>query len=213
MRPIPILLFLLSLATLAQAESAEQLTERVQRVYDKVPSYVADFQQESVLKMTGQASSAKGKVSFKKPGKMRWDYLTPVPQEIVSDGKTLWIYQPNDKQVLVSSAEKFLKNRASITFLAGKGRLQDEFNVKIGKAPDPAIAGTVLELIPKQPDASASRVLLIVDPKTALVTETWVYDFLGNATRVRFTNAETGRKLIDAKFVFTPPPGIDIIKQ
>jgi outer membrane lipoprotein carrier protein len=213
MRFIILIFAFLSLAATAHAETAEQLANRVQGVYDKVPSYMADFQQESILKATGQSSAAKGKVAFKKPGKMRWDYESPVSQAIISDGKTLWIYQPNDRQVLVSNAEKFLKNRASITFLAGKGKLTEEFNVKLGKAPEAGVPGTVLELIPKQPDASVSRVLLIVDPKTALVTETWVYDFLNNATRVRFTNAETGRKLNDALFVFTAPPGIDVIKQ
>lgn len=202
-----------AVAAPAFADEAADLAAKVQTVYDKVPSYTADFAQETASKLAGAGPEARGTVAFKKPGRMRWTYTTPVPQEIISDGKTLWLYQPNDKQVIVSEAAKYLKNRASITFLAGQGKLTSEFNVALTTPPPGAGKGTALELVPKQPDPTAARVVLLVDPKTGLVAESWVYDFMGNATHVRFTNAETGNKLKDDRFRFDIPKGIDIIDQ
>lgn len=208
------LAILLSLTNVpAYADPATDLAAKVQKVYDKVPSYTADFEQQTVSKLAGQGPTAAGTVAFKKPGKMRWIYQKPVPQDIISDGKTLWLYQPNDKQVVVSDAAQYLKNRASITFLAGQGKLTDEFNVSIGQPPAGAGPGTALEMVPKKEDPTAAKVILVVDPKSGLVSESWVYDFLGNATHVRFTNAQTGRKLKDEEFTFTVPPGIDVIDQ
>jgi outer membrane lipoprotein carrier protein len=208
-----LLVFLLLLPRPARADEAQDLVKKVQRVYDNVPSFSADFEQATLSKMFGGAQQAAGKVVFKKPGKMRWTYLSPVTQEIISDGKSFWFYAPADKQVQVGDAGGFLKNRASITFLAGKGQLSAEFNVAIGKAPEGAAPGTVLELTPKVEDPTAAKVLLIVDPKTGLVNETWVFDFAKNATRVRFTNADTKRKLKDDLFTFQVPPGVDIVKM
>lgn len=214
-RIITLSLFILALAAPAAAEkseTAEALAERVQKLYETVPSYSAEFVQTSHLRTTGQSMEAKGTVAFKKPGKMRWVYETPMKQEIISDGETLWVYQPEDKQVMVSEAERFLKSRASITFLAGQGDLKEEFNLSLGEAPDGAAEGPVLELTPKQEDPTVARVLLIVDPKASTVVESWVYDFMGNATSVRFLNPETGITLDDEQFTFEPPRGTDIIQ-
>ena len=213
MRPYFTLLALLLSAGTVRADAAGDLAAKVQAAYDKAPSYTARFEQESHVKATGNTTRAEGTVTFKKPGKMRWIYVKPVDQEIISDGKQVWIYQPEDKQVVVGSAAKILKNRASITFLAGEGRLGDEFNIRTGTLPAGAAKGTVLELTPKAADPSVTRVLLVADPATGYVAESWVYDFMGNSTRVRFLEPKVGKKVPDAHFVFTPPAGIDVIKQ
>ncbi len=209
------LLLLTALAAPAQAAppAADQLVARIQKLYDTAGSYQADFAQTSTLKTTGQKTEASGKVVFKKPGKMRWIYEKPIDQELISDGKTLWIVQPDDKQAVRSDAEKYLKNRASITFLAGKGRLTDEFTVALGAAPAGAGEGTPLVLTPKQPDPTVSKVVLIADAKTGAVRETWVYDFLGNVTRVQFQNPVHGKKVDEKQFSYTPPKGFDVIEQ
>jgi outer membrane lipoprotein carrier protein len=196
------------------ATAEEQLAAKVQSVYDKVPSYTADFENEFINKMMpGAGQKASGKVSFKKPGKMRWEYTSKPEQLIISDGKSAWWYQPDLQQVQIADADQYLNNRASIVFLGGQGKLTEEFTIAEGKRPKDAADGDVLELKPKTPDATFSRVLLIVNSKTGLVNETWVYDFLGNATRVRFSNAQTGKKLDDSLFTFTAPKGIDVIDR
>ena len=35
---------------------------------------------------------------LKKPGRMRWDYEKPEKKLMVSDGSTLWVYEPEDEQ-------------------------------------------------------------------------------------------------------------------
>ena len=47
----------------------------------------------------GDALAASGEVVFAKPGKMRWTYESPEPSLVVSDGATLWIYDPKAREV------------------------------------------------------------------------------------------------------------------
>ena len=40
-----------------------------------------------------------GKVALSAPRLFRWEYVKPYPQLIVADGKTVWVYDPDLKQV------------------------------------------------------------------------------------------------------------------
>ena len=98
----------------------------IQNRYEKTNDIEADFTQEYINKLIKQPTQGTGKVYFKKKGMMRWDYTTP-HQNLISDGHTLWFYQPDDKQVLVSSLSNVLKEKTPLAFLAGEGDLNRDF--------------------------------------------------------------------------------------
>ena len=67
--------------------------------------------------------------------KFRFDYYRPTKQEIVCDGRTLWIYLPENRQVIQSDVAEFFEpsraNSASdrgINFLQGLGRISKDFS-------------------------------------------------------------------------------------
>src|SRR5947209_18376646 len=78
-------------------EVAATVVARVQKYYDATKDLRAKFEQQ--LESPSRApSKASGDVWLKKPGKMRWDYAKPEKKVIVSDGATLWFYDPEDEQ-------------------------------------------------------------------------------------------------------------------
>lgn len=85
----------------------EVLTE-IQNRYEKTTDIEANFIQEYIGKGMKQPNRGEGKVYLKKKGMMRWDYTTP-HQKLISDGHTLWFYQPDEKQVLTSNLSSVLK--------------------------------------------------------------------------------------------------------
>ena len=118
---------------------------------------------------------ARGRVEFAKPGRMRFEYETPEPSLVVSDGKTLWIYDPVAKEVQVLAVEGDFLSAAAIQFLLGEGRLQESFEVTARScAPDRA----ELELRPRA-EASYERIELVADPVSGWIRETTVHDLLG----------------------------------
>src|SRR5262245_64016660 len=84
--------------TLDEAVSALEQAQR------RVTDLKAPFRQAAHNKALNQTIDARGTLYLKKPGRLRWEYQTPTPQEIVSDGTRLWIYTPELKQVNVSAA-------------------------------------------------------------------------------------------------------------
>ncbi|MFQ5668778.1 MAG: outer membrane lipoprotein carrier protein LolA, partial [Candidatus Binatia bacterium] len=84
----------------AQGLDIEAIVRKVQERYDSTRDFTAHVTQEMTIASLGRTTTAHGTVAFKKPGKMRWDLIQDDPQVIIADGKTLWLYQPQEHQVL-----------------------------------------------------------------------------------------------------------------
>lgn len=191
----------------------EEIVAKVQGVYQKTKDFKAEFIQESTLKTLNKTQVAKGKIYFKNPSKLRWDYYHPTKQEIVTDGKTLWMYMPQDKQVMISELSKVYRSNTSTFFLSGMGNLKRDFDVQLVQ---PTLnneeKGYLLRLIPKEPQSNLNELFLLVDKVTFQVMETYFYDFYGNLIRIKFKNSVINRGLSDSIFVFTIPKGVDVIE-
>ena len=60
----------------------------VQSFYDQTTDVSASFHQTYVNRLYKRTDRSKGKVVFKKPGKMRWDYAKPNGKVIVAGSGT-----------------------------------------------------------------------------------------------------------------------------
>src|SRR5438876_7472564 len=121
--------------------TATELAEALQRKYDAVKDFSADFvhtYQGGVLK---KQLTERGTVLIKKPGKMRWDYTAPEKKVFVSDGSKVYFYIPADKQVIVSPVPANAQATTPALFLAGKGRLTSEFTPSFIELPAGLPAG------------------------------------------------------------------------
>jgi len=190
----------------------EVLTE-IQSRYEKTNDIEANFIQDYIGKGMKQPNRGEGKVYLKKKGMMRWDYTTP-HQKLISDGHTLWFYQPDDKQVLVSNLSSVLKERTPLAFLAGEGDLSQDFSfLSLKESVSQKEETYVVELSPKEALATFSKLILTVDRKTFTVLQADVIDGVGNLTRTRFVNIKTNVGLSDSLFQFTAPRGTEVIKM
>jgi outer membrane lipoprotein carrier protein len=196
----------------ARAQELDQVVAGVEATYGKISDLRAEFTQVAHNRSLGQDIKAEGIVQLKKGGKMRWDYRSPSPQQIVSDGTTLWVYTPELNQVNKGSAPKALAGPAG-SFLAGLGRVRDEFNVRfLNPANKTDGAGRfVLDLGPKAPTPLLTRLVLTVDAKDYVVRQAVLYDQLGNTVTMTFTKVAIDPGLPDSLFTFAPPPGAAVV--
>ncbi|MCP3984386.1 MAG: outer membrane lipoprotein carrier protein LolA [bacterium] len=181
---------------------------RVQAYYDDVRDLSASFQQttQSVAfgASAGEGQRASGRVEFAKPGKMRWRYTEPEPSEVVSDGSTLWVYDPAAKEVQILEVGEAFLSAAAIQFLLGSGRILETYSVT---ATDCDATPVHLVLSPLQP-ATYQRLELDVDPTRGVITRTLVVDVLGNRTEVIFEDLKINLALEPGRFVFQVPDGV-----
>jgi outer membrane lipoprotein carrier protein len=206
------LLAVLWLAGSAAAQTLEEVVAGLESTYGRITDLKADFTQVSNNKSLGQDIKAEGTVLLKKGGKMRWDYKSPSPQQIVSDGTSLWVYTPELNQVNKGDAPKALAGPAG-SFLAGLGRVREEFTVRfLNPAAKVDGAGRYgLDLTPRNPTPFLTRLVLSVDPKDFIVRQAVLYDQLGNTVTMNFTRVVTNTGLADTLFAFTPPKGAAVV--
>ncbi len=187
----------------------DEIVRRLQARYDETQAFRADFEQETYVLAMGERDHARGTVAFSKPGRMRWDFVSPTSQMIVSDGKTLWIYQPEEQQVLRAAFQAAFVSTTPVSFLAGVGRIIDDFN------PRPAERACTETRAYVQLEAKDSRSLggleLTVDRATFDILEAAVTDPLENVTTLRFTDMQRNVEIPPEEFLFEVPAGVDVI--
>jgi len=199
----------LGVASAVPAQTLEDVVRDLETAYGRMTDLRAEFTQTAFNKSLNQTIPAQGTVYLKKGGKLRWEYTEPTPQEIVSDGKQLWVYTPSLNQVNVGDAPEALAGPAG-SFLAGLGRLRAEFSVRFLNPAQPTDAegNWVLDLEPKQPLPTLARLILSVDAKTWAVRKAVVYDQFENTVTMRLTKVAINSSLPDRLFTFVVPKGV-----
>lgn len=196
------------------ANSLESVVVNIQKSYDAIKDFKAQFVQESVVKSwnTQQVQKAEGSVYFKKEGKMFWDYRDPTPQQIISDGKMIWFYEPEDEQVTVTEVTDGLQSQISADLLNGKAQLTRDFKVREITTEAEAQTGIiVLELIPRSSQQNLSKIIMRLNNENFQICQTEVYDLFENLTRITFSQIQIDTNLDDSLFTFTPPSGVEIL--
>ncbi len=185
--------------------------ERMQKRYDQAKDFRARFSQNYRRAVVGRSTLSTGTITFKKPGRMRWDYDKPEARMFLSNGQVLWLYEPTEKQAFKQDL-KTSQLPAALAFLMGKGQIVDEFDVTFAKDDHHGRPGDFhLALSPKQPQSAYKSILFIVDPKDFLVRESVLVDSQGNTNHFVFDGLQVNGKVPDSVFRWSPPAGVRVI--
>lgn len=199
-----------SLVSTAQSTpSAVEVASAVQKKYDGIRDFSADFVQEAQGGMLRKKSSESGVLHVKKPGKMRWDYTTPEKKLFISDGRKMYLYVPADKQVMVSDVPKADEATTAVLFLVGKGNLTRDFTVSFAEGG--AADSYSLKLQPKLPERDYDWLQVEVERSTMRIRTLSAADAQGGRSTFRFSNFKENAGLADKLFEFKPPRGADVI--
>jgi outer membrane lipoprotein carrier protein len=205
-------LLLLTPAAGGQARpSAYETAATIQQKYDRVKDFTADFTHKYEGGVLNRKSIERGTVQIKKPGRMRWEYTSPEKKLFVSDGRTVYSHIPADKQVIVSSVPPDDEATTAVLFLAGKGNLTRDFNVKyVEGAADGLLT---LRLDPKHKQRDYDWLVLGVDQKTLQIRSLTAADQQGGRSTFQFSNYRENVGLADSVFAFRIPKGTDVITR
>ena len=189
-----------------------ELAARIQSRYEGIRDIQANFEQvtESAT-FAGQplmdAEAKRGHVTFAKPGKMRWTYLSPEPSVVVSNGELLWIHDVAGQSVTRLAVTAGFLSGAALQFLLGDGQILETFDVVAAECRESQVA---LELNPKAA-ATYDQLGLVADPETGQLIATSVLDLFGNRTSIRFSDTRTNLDPEDATFELEIPEGVEVI--
>jgi outer membrane lipoprotein carrier protein len=181
-----------------------ELVNRMQAFYEKTQDFSSEFKQDYKYKALRRTQTSTGKVTYKKPGLMRWEYEKPSKRTFVLAGEKVYAYDPEAQTLSVGRIDTSQLS-ASVTFLFGQGKLADEFSISKGACKD--CKGTLLVLDPLKTEPRFRQVRLEVDPKTAQVLKSTVVDPDGSENTIAFLNLKTNVGIAADSFKLNPPEG------
>ena len=154
----------------------------------------------------GRIEDSAGAVQVKKPGAVRWDYDKPDKRTLFVQGKTLWIWRPDDQEAQVKRDFGGDQLSSAFTFLWGKGDLLKEFAPRVVACPAELPKGEALELTPLKPSGGVEKLLFVVG-KDGQVLASVVVNPQGDINQIVFSDPKVDQGLPDSLFHFEPPKG------
>jgi outer membrane lipoprotein carrier protein len=193
---------LMACAAPARADSVDTLRDFVR----DVKTGRSTFTQTVTAPDGVKKKSSSGSFEFARPNRFRFAYAKPFEQLIVADGRKVWIYDADLNQV---SARK-LSNALGATpaaLLAG-GSLEIDFDLAAMPAKDGL---DWVKATPKAKDGAFQSVLIGFRGKDLAAVE--IVDSFGQRSLLQFAQLAPNVAIAPERFVFTVPPGADVIEQ
>jgi outer membrane lipoprotein carrier protein len=191
-----VLILALAVSQIAVAGSGKARLEKLLR---DTKSVKANFTQTVISKSKDRAAHAQGVLYIKRPKYFRWDYQSPYKQNIIADGKRVWVWEPDIEQVSTMMQDAALKNTPAVALMGGE-RLDKQFKIKDLKTRHGL---DWVQLTPKDKDAQFTLITLGLDKKGLKLME--MESKSGQVSRFHFTEIVNNAKLSKDKFKFTPP--------
>jgi outer membrane lipoprotein carrier protein len=193
----------LGLAGLAGANGTQRLTEFLQGLQ----TLEAGFEQSVLDTENNRSGLFHGIFRLLRPGRFRWDYVSPYEQSIIADGRDVWIVDSDLEQITQQLQSRALRGTPAL-LLAEDIDIEAEFEV-IGIGARQGLEW--VELIPRAEDSQFVRILLAFDKRQLVRME--MSDQFGQITRFRFFDVLRNPKLDAALFKFDKPPGYDLFEH
>ena len=191
------------------ATTLEDILEGVESRYSG-PGFSAQFFQTSTLKAMQIKETASGRLFVKRPGMMRWEYESPERQVIITDGKKLWIYRPDDNQVMIGKAPAFFGEGKGAGFLSDIRQVRQNFEISLQTKPKEA--NYIIQLIPKEKTYDISTVYLSIVPQTFDVVQVITLNEYDDETQIDLHDITYNQNQPDSLFTLQIPEGADIVQ-
>jgi outer membrane lipoprotein carrier protein len=198
-----ILLSLLSL-TLFTTTFANTASDNLVAAFKNTTTIQGQFTQRVYNQRQHLLSSSHGNFKIQRPNKFVWNVTKPMAQLTIADGKQIWLYQPDLLQVTVSPMTQKI-GATPLAILSGStAALTQNFTMK-------QLGPQKYALTAKQSDSAFSKITLQLAGKT--IKKMQLADSFGQKTVINFTDVSINNTLAKKAFTFTPPKGVDVIKN
>jgi outer membrane lipoprotein carrier protein len=183
-------------------------TDEVVAIFENLNTIQGQFTQTLYSQKNKPLSQSSGTFVIERPNKFVWDVTSPSAQQSVSNGKEIWIYQPDLEQATVSPISKQI-GATPLAILSGSTiALKQAYTIAKESSAQPE--QRIYLFHSKEANSPFNMVRLYFKANTLLSME--LFDNLGQKTQITFSHIETNQKVNQAIFDFHPPKGTDVVQ-
>lgn len=187
-----------------QAGGNPEDIEQLRKLLQPITSLSARFTQQITDADGVEIQRSEGSFQVAQPSRVQWIVEQPMPQQVVANGKTLWLYDPDLEQVVIQPFDANIESTPAILFSGDLDRLDSVYFIKL-------LPNASFQLTPEQGGSLFVEMQITFDgkrPQSIALT-----DGLGQITRITFADLELNPQIPAAQFEFQIPPGVDVINN
>lgn len=190
----------------AQADQAASV-ERLTGLLKKAETLTGRFSQLSLDGTGTQLQETSGEMALKRPGQFRWSTDEPMAQLLVSDGKKVWLYDPDLEQVTIQTLDQRLTHTPALLLSGDVSAINENFKVSHKEA------GEVVDftLEPTANDTLFDSLRLSF--RNGIINDMQMIDGVGQRTNILFHGVKLNEPLKADLFTFEIPEGTDVISE
>ncbi|MDC4234424.1 outer membrane lipoprotein chaperone LolA [Pasteurella multocida] len=192
-------LLTLFLSSAAWADAASELQQRL----SKVNVLSADYAQTVSSSDGKNVQQGSGTLKIKRPNLFRMDNKTPQENQIISDGKTLWFYDPFVEQVTANRVKDAVNNTPFVLLTSDDSSHWAQYNVE-QKA-------DTFTLKPKAKQSNIKQFDIRIDSEGVLRNFSTIEK--DGQTNLYILRNITNQPLADGVFKFSVPKGVELDDQ
>lgn len=206
----------------AKTEMVPDVLEGFKDWYGKVTSLKMNFHQKTLNPHWGEEQEARGEAWFKKPGLMRWKYLSPQQDIIIINEQGFFWYVPEDNQLIKREKKEAFRTISPMSILGENMQLEKDFEItgleevhrEKGKnegKKEGALFGYAILLKPRDTKVAIKKIRIEVRAEQFSLSGIEVEEASGNLNRIDFDKMEINQEMSPDLFQFTPSPDTKII--
>ena len=188
----------------SQAGGMSKDIQRLRDLLQPITSLSANFEQQINDANGIEIQASTGLFQIAQPNNLRWNITQPMPQQVISNGITVWLYDPDLEQVIVQPFNANIEFAPAMLF-AGDLKNVDSMYFIVESSEG------VFNLTPEQTGSLFSTVQITFDGP--LPTGMVMTDSLGQVTRISLSEVVYNPALAAELFVFDIPEDIDVIRN
>jgi chaperone LolA len=204
---IPSILLLLFCMPRGSGEDPQVVLSGLQERYDKLSDLAVDFVQEVHSGVFASVERTSGKMFLASGDKFR---MQTDEQTIVSDGKLLWVYSRENKQVTI---DKVAKSRDIVRPSDYLFTFRESYTSYL--LPDTTISKVeciTIQLVCEEKDEFIQQMTLYVGREDLLTHRASYVDINGNNVIIDFSDLKVDKGLPDNLFFFETPKGVEEVR-
>ncbi|MCY4358078.1 MAG: outer membrane lipoprotein chaperone LolA [Gammaproteobacteria bacterium] len=196
-----------SLADASQTSEAETKLKKLLQGFETLSAEVLQLIVESD---GGVLEESDILMRLKRPDSFYWETIAPFAELIVTDGQTLWNYQPDLEQVVIEDWDT-TDSELAAQLLSGEtdGLNSEHTIVQLDSGQIVAETSQRFRLTPLAVDSVYDTITLNFEQGS--IQSIHIASKNGQQTVWEFISVQSDPEIRDDLFRFTPPPGIEII--
>lgn len=190
-----------AIAAPLSAQQQQEVIGKINKVASGLKSMSCSFTQTKHLSLLSDKMESTGKMYYKQPDKLRWEYTTPYQYLFIFNGTKVYVGNNTRKDVIDTNTNKVFKEVARIMMSTVTGTAlsnSSDFSIDVADSN----SRWQVTLVPKKKEMKKmfSKIILLFDKSNLMISEITIHEKNNDRTNITLKNIKTNGGINETLF-------------